>query len=140
MNKIMVLRSRTRGLRKPLGGFLMKYSDFANKCLSMANPAIKEKSGDTDLLSTYWIVFDNENSSNKFCTPLVRLSIEEYRSRDHSAYYAREQRFRNLYNRWLKRHLTKRAVDLGDSAAFLALSQPEVLSTSQADSTPAPNR
>lgn len=34
---------------------------------------------------------------------------------------------------------TKRAVDLGDSAAFLALSQPEVLSTSQAESTPDPN-
>lgn len=37
------------------------------------------------------------------------------------------------------RGLTKRAVDLGDSAAFQALSTPEVLSTCQADSTPAPN-
>lgn len=35
---------------------------------------------------------------------------------------------------------TKRAAELGDSADFLALSQPEVLSTSQADSTPAPTR
>lgn len=39
---------------------------------------------------------------------------------------------------WLERKLTKRAVDLGDSVAFLALSTPEVLSTYQADSTPAP--
>ena len=37
-------------------------------------------------------------------------------------------------------HLTPRALDLGESAAFLALSTPEVLSTQQAESTPAPNQ
>jgi hypothetical protein len=37
-----------------------------------------------------------------------------------------------------ERGLTKRAVELGDSAASQALSQPEVLSTQQAESTPAP--
>lgn len=38
----------------------------------------------------------------------------------------------------IARGLTKRAVELGDSAASQALSMPEVLSTQQAESTPAP--
>ena len=43
---------------------------------------------------------------------------------------------------WYSKHSrpTQRAVELGDSAASQALSQPEVLSTQQVESTPAPIR
>ena len=77
----------------------------------MNEPTIQEKSGDMVLVSTYWLIFDKQNGMNRFCTPLVRLSNAEYYSKDHSGYYAREQRFRDLYNGWLERHLTQRALD-----------------------------
>ena len=81
----------------------MTKSEFISKVTSMKKPAMECLcDGDWDFVSSFWHVWDLADIRNKFCTPVVRMSTPEYHSGNHGAFYDRERKTEEKYNRWFK--------------------------------------
>ena len=88
----------------------MLKSEFMDGLSTMESPEINEFSPDENngLLQTCWVIKDAENPNNKFCTPSVRLTLNEYhRDRVHH-FYSRESQYRHMYHMWLDEFKDKR--------------------------------
>lgn len=88
----------------------MKKKEFIDKVCGMKNPVLSEESDcEYAFLNCYWSVMDLSDCRNCFCTPLVRLSTQEYFKRKEGleAYYRREDKLRNKYNRWFEEAIGK---------------------------------
>ena len=78
--------------------------DFIEKISTMQSPEIEEFDCSLgDLPETCWLVFDEKNPRNKFCTPVVKMSQKEYRSGKLELFDLREKLYREKYERWIKR-------------------------------------
>jgi hypothetical protein len=76
--------------------------EFTKKVLAMQHPIMKSTSDlSRELLDMSLVVYDRENTRNRFQTPGVKLLQKEYSSRDIDHYHERERKLRIKYENWL---------------------------------------